>query len=360
MADQDLDRSEEATPHKLQKARDEAQTPRSPDAIAAAVFVAATCYLAWQGSDTVQSLLRLFRDGLLQAAQVGGDPVRLWPVVVELGTRSLGVLLPLLLLLPLAGALAAIAQTGMVFSLQPLRMDFTRINPATGFKRIFSLRTLFDGGRACAKLLVLSVAGWLALQALVPQFPILSALSPAVFLHTALDDVAGLAWKMAAALVVIAAADMLFTRREFGKRMRMSRRELKDEFKNREGDPRIRARLRALRRELLERSRSLRNTRDADVVLTNPTHFAVALRYVHGEMDAPRLVAKGAGQLAAGMRQIAARHRIVVVQNPPLARRLFREVGIEQAIPPQFHAEVARIFVWVLAARRQRGAGEAA
>lgn len=356
MADQDLDRSEEATPHKLQKARDEAQTPRSPDAIAAAVFLAATAYLAWQGSETVQALLRLFRVGLLESAQA--DAVRLWPAVVELGTRALAVLLPLLLLLPLAGALAAIAQTGMVFSLQPLRIDFYRVNPATGLKRIFSLRTLFDGARACAKLLVLSVAGWLALQALVPQFPVLSGLAPAVFLQTALDDMAGLGWKMAAALVAIAAADMLFTRREFGKRMRMSRRELKDEFKNREGDPRIRARVRALRRELLERSRSLRNTRDADVVLTNPTHFAVALRYVHGEMDAPRLVAKGAGQLAAGMREIAARHRIVVVQNPPLARRLFREVGIEQTIPAEFHAEVARIFVWVLALRRQRVAGE--
>ena len=107
MADQDLDRSEEATPHKLQKARDEAQTPRSPDAVAAAVFLAATFFLAWQGAETIQALLRLFRAGLVQAGQLGPDAVRLWPLVVELGTRSVGALLPLLLALPLAGALAA-------------------------------------------------------------------------------------------------------------------------------------------------------------------------------------------------------------------------------------------------------------
>jgi flagellar biosynthetic protein FlhB len=99
----------------------------------------------------------------------------------------------------------------------------------------------------------------------------------------------------------------------------------------------------------------LRNTRDADVVLTNPTHYAVALQYRHGEMEAPRVVAKGAGQLAAAMRAIAGRHRIVVVQNPSLARRLFREAAIDAYLPANFHAEVARILVWVLAMRQRGG-----
>jgi flagellar biosynthetic protein FlhB len=152
----------------------------------------------------------------------------------------------------------------------------------------------------------------------------------------------------------VAGADVVFTRRDFARQMRMSRRELKDEYKNREVDPRIRARLRELRRELLKRSRSLRNTRNADVVLTNPTHVAVALQYRHGEMEAPRVVAKGAGQLAAAMRAIAGRHEIVVVQNPPLARRLFREAPLDAYLPVSFHAEVARIMVWVLAMRQQR------
>lgn len=360
MAEQDLDRSEEATPYKLQKARERAQTPRSVDAIAAAVFLVATLVLAWRGAALLQELLRMFDAALVQAGQGGPLASTAGWMALHLLAGAAAWLAPLWLALAGAAVLASIAQSGMVFSLHPLKVDLQRIHPATGFRRVFSLRTLFDGGRACAKLLVLCAAGAAAMHALMPQFHVLSALPPAAFLQVALEDAVSLAWKMTLALAAIALVDLVFTRREFGRRMRMSRRELKDEYKNREGDPRIRARLRELRRELLRRSRALRNTRSADVVLTNPTHYAVALRYVHGEMDAPRVVAKGAGLLAAAMREIAARHRIVVVQNPPLARRLFREVGLEATLPAEFHAEVARIIVWVFAMRQQRSSQGAA
>lgn len=356
MADQDIDRSEQATPFKLQEARERGQTARSVDATACAVFLAAVACLAWQGSATAVALLRLARAVLAQAGHVDPAGATLWPLVAGLVSEAGGVLLPLLLVLPLAGLLACVAQTGMVFSFTPLHMDFQRVNPATGFQRVFSRRTLFEIARACVKLLVLGAAGVAALAALLPQFHVLSALPPGAFLQALLSDLAALGWKMGVALALVAAADLLYTRAEFGRKMRMSRRELKDEYRNREGDPRIRGRLRELRRELLKRSQALRNTRNADVVLTNPTHYAVALRYVHGEMEAPRVVAKGAGQLAAAMRALAARHRIVVVQNPPLARRLFRAAAIDATLPPEFHAEVARIIVWVLAIRQQRAA----
>jgi flagellar biosynthetic protein FlhB len=134
----------------------------------------------------------------------------------------------------------------------------------------------------------------------------------------------------------------------------MSRKEVRDEHKEREGDPRIRARLRELRREALRRSMAARRTASADVLLTNPTHYAVALRYVHGEMQSPQLVAKGAGSLAASMREIAARHRVPVVQNPPLARELYRSLEVDHHVPPALYAQVARILVWVFAMREAR------
>jgi flagellar biosynthesis protein FlhB len=354
MAEQDLDRSEAATPFKLQKARERGQTARSTEIVATAVFLVALAWLSWQGLDAWRALLALAQVPLLRAGELRGDATALWPLVSALITSSSAVLWPLLVALMAAAVASSVAQTGAVFSWEPLRMDFTRLHPATGFKRVFSGRTLFDGARACVKLIALGVVGWLALKALLPQFPALSAVPAAEFARVLVADVVGMGMKLALALAVIACADLAFTRREFGRRMRMSRRELKDEYRNREGDPRIRARLRELRREMLKRSQSLKNTRDADVVLTNPTHYAVALRYVHGEMDAPRIIAKGAGQLAAAMREIAARHSIVVVQNPPLARRLFREAPLDGYLPPAFHAEVARIIVWVLAARRER------
>jgi flagellar biosynthetic protein FlhB len=243
-----------------------------------------------------------------------------------------------------------------VLSFEPLKFDPERINPVAGLQRLLSLRTLFEGLRVCLKLVALTLAAWFALRALLPHLLVLASLSPAAFLRVLAEDLASLGLKIALALALIALLDIAFTRREFGRKMRMSRRELKDEFKEREGDPRIRARLRELRNEMRKRSRALNNTGTADVVVTNPTHYAVALRYVHGEMPAPRLVAKGSGQLAAAMREIAWRHRIPIVQNPPLARRLFRKMAIDDHVPPDFHAEVARIIVWIHALRERRQA----
>jgi flagellar biosynthetic protein FlhB len=357
MAEQDLDRSEAATPFKLKKAQERGQTARSADMVAAVVFGVAMVFLGWQGWDATAALLRLCRFALEQAAFASVNGAASWPLIVAVAVQAAAVWLPFLLLLPLAAAVASIAQTGAVLAFEPLKVDFDRINPAAGLKRVFSLRTLFDAARACVKLLLLPLAAWLALRSLLPQFQAVASQSPMNFLQLLIGDTADLGLQMALALGVVACADLLFTQREFGRKMRMSRRELKDEFKNREGDPRIRARLRDLRREMRKRSLALRNTRDADVVLTNPTHCAVALRYVPAEMEAPKVVAKGAGQLSAAMREVAARNRVAVVQNEPLARRLFREAEIDQYIPEALHPQVARIIVWVFALREQRRAG---
>ena len=360
MAEQDLDRSESATPFKLHKAREKGQTPRSTDMVGCVVFVAAAGWLAAWGLDAWHALVRLARLPLLRAGDAAQAPLA-WVLVQEIAAGAALALWPLFLALLLAAVVGSVAQTGVVFSLEPLRPDFTRLHPGQGFRRIFSARTLFDALRACLKLVLLTTVAWLALRSLLPGFAAISAVPASGFAAVLLADAGAMAWKMALALLFVALVDVVFTRWEFTRRMRMSRRELKEEFRNREGDPRIRGRLRELRREMLRRSQSLKNTREADVVLTNPTHFAVALRYVHGEMPAPRVVAKGAGQLAAAMREIAARHRVVVVPNPPLARRLFREAALDDYIPASFHAEVARIIVWVLAARQQRaGAGKGA
>jgi flagellar biosynthetic protein FlhB len=140
--------------------------------------------------------------------------------------------------------------------------------------------------------------------------------------------------------------------------MRMSKRDIKDEHKNREGDPRVRARIRELRKEMLKRSQSMRRMASADVLVTNPTRLAIALRYEHGSAAAPKVVAKGAGDLAARMRALAGRKNIPIVQNKPLARTLFREVDYDGYVPEKLYPQLAKIMVWVYAmreARRQSG-----
>ena len=172
--------------------------------------------------------------------------------------------------------------------------------------------------------------------------------------------VAGLLVKMVLALLGIGLVDLMFTRWEYGKKMRMSKRDIKDESKNREGDPRVRARIRELRREVLKRSKSMANVPRADVLITNPTHLAVALSYQHGSSGAPKVVAKGAGEVARQMREVANRHRIPIVQNKLLARALFREVDYDAYVPEKWYPQVAKIMVWVYSMRDSQRASRKA
>jgi flagellar biosynthesis protein FlhB len=357
MADQDLDRNEAATPYKLQKARDKGQVSKSSEVVTALVFTVAVVYLYWKGWDGLLAQFQYDRALLSQVARVEASPSNLWRLVGGM-VRDCGVTLaPFLGTLMLAAIIGNLVQSGPVLSMEPVKPDFDRVNPINGFRKLFSMRTLFDAMRSILKLALLGLVVYYALKSLTAQFFQLATLPATGLARTMIEDAAGTGLKIAMMLCLIAAVDWGYTRREFNKKMRMSRRELKDESKHREGDPRIRARLRELRREALRRSMAVRQTRTADVVLTNPTHFAVALRYVHGEMQSPQLVAKGAGSLAASMRDVAARHRIPVIQNPPLARALYHELELDQFVPPTLYAQVARILVWVFAMRRAQQPG---
>lgn len=360
MAEQDLDRNQEATDFKLKKAREKGQVSKSSDVVSAAVFAVAVVVLLAQGWPVLRDQFRFDQALFTQLTAVDASGALLWPLLRHALLSTLSLCAPALLAVVVAAVLANVLQTGPVLSAEPLKMDFTRLNPVNGLKKLFSMRTLFDAFRACVKLLLLTWVAYLALKAMAPQFFALAHLSALGYLKALLDDMSSLGLKMALILVVIALLDLLYSRREFAKKMRMSHREVRDEAKHRDGDPRIRARLRELRRETLKRSMSLRNTRQADVVLTNPTHVAVALRYEHGKMDSPQVVAKGAGELAAAMRKLAAKHRIPVVQSPSLARRLYHELDVQQHVPPWLFAEVARIVVWVFAMREQAQRGRAA
>jgi flagellar biosynthetic protein FlhB len=307
MAEQDIDRSESATPFKLQKAREQGKAARSADAVAVAAFTAAMAVASWHGPAMAASFLDLTRSALSAAHVSALDPTAVTAHVSGLLRESLAILAPVLLAIMGAAVLASWAQTGVLLSIDPLKPDLSRIHPATGLKRLFSSRTLFDAARALFKLAVLVTAAAAALRALLPNLPAVAALPPQSMLLAFIRETSDLGLRMAMVLGLVAAADLLWTRRQFGTQMRMSRRELKDEHGSAKA---IRACVppAAVAARMLKRSLALRNTRSADVVLTNPTHYAVALRYAHGEMDAPVVVAKGAGQLAAAMREIARRH----------------------------------------------------
>jgi flagellar biosynthetic protein FlhB len=357
MADQDLDRNEAATPYKLEKARERGSVAKSVDVNGVAVLCVATLALLGWGEMAAWRFAHLSA-GLLQGA--GGrldnadDASRLLSRAFSAG---LGTLAPLLLAIVIVAMLANVAQSGFVFSAEPLKPDFTRINPATGFKRIVSLRSLYETVKNLIKLALLGGVTWAVVSAMIPRMLALAHVDAHRVPHILTTLMGGLLIKLMLVLVVIAAIDAVFSRRQFARQMRMSRRDVKDEAKHREGDPRIRARIRELRAKLLKRSRTLRELPGADVLITNPTRVAVALRYEHGVSPAPRVVARGAGSLAAKMRDVAFRHQVPIVPSPILARALYRETEDGGYVPERWYGQVAKILVWINAAKRQRQGG---
>ncbi|MFL6676184.1 MAG: flagellar biosynthesis protein FlhB [Massilia sp.] len=356
MAGEDMDRTEQATPYKLKKAREKGQVAKSLDFVSVVVFLTAVVFLYLRGPRVLEQQFLFDRALLSESGQTLMSEAAVWSLVHAITWHLAALLGPFFGAVMLSAVVANLVQTGPLLAFEQVKADLSRLNPMEGAKKVFSLRKLFDGFKASAKLALLALVAYFALRLVLAQFFQWGRFSPGVLMKSVVAEVASIGFKMALVLAVIAMIDMFYTKREYAKRMRMSRREIKDEIKNRDGDPRIRSRLRQLRQEMLKRSASTRNTEKADVLIVNPVHFAVALKYEHGKMESPQLLAKGSGAFAVAMRGIAAKHSIPIVQNVTLARKLFRELEVDQHVPPSMYADVARIIVWVFAMRKARDA----
>lgn len=220
------------------------------------------------------------------------------------------------------------------------------------------MRILFEFGKTTLKLACILILTFNFVHDALPKLASLSELGVNQLVHSLCGIAGDLLLSIAAAALGIAICDFCFVKWEFSRRMRMSKRDIRDEVKNREGDPRIKSRLRQLRTEMFKRVSSLKKVPGSSVLITNPTRLAIAVGYEQGVDQAPRVVAKGAGALAALMREIARRHRVPVLQDKSLARSLFREVDFEQEIPERHYARMARILAWAfkLKAASTRGA----
>jgi len=351
--EQEQDRSEPATPFKLQEARRRGQVPRSME-FSAWVMLAAAVMLAWTmfpdiASETL-SLMRALLDqsGSIDVTVPGME--RLAGAIIERLFSIFGVLL---LLIVLAAALASFVQVGPVFSGHQLKPDFSRLNPATGFKRLFNVRLVYEALKTIVKVALITGVAYFVLRAMLPALSALAATDvrahPAALQSHALH----LALTLLAVLGLIAAFDFAYSRWDFAKKMRMSRRELREEVKRRDGDPKIKAKIRELQREAARRGASLKRVPEANVLITNPTHLSVALKYERGKSPAPCVIAKGSGEMALRMRELARRSGVPTLENRPLARLLFRTVPLEGAVPPETYAEVARVLTWAYRLKRR-------
>ncbi len=337
------DKNQAPTPRRLQKAREEGQVAVSRELSMFASLSAGSLALAAQGSGAgiAPWLAASLRQNSYSGAQMWAQSVH---------ALLLGIL-PAACAALAGYAAATLLQSGMLLHVAALQPDLTRLSPLAGLKRLFGPQAAVQLARALAKLAVLGLGLTLVMRALLPILPATSFTAPSGVLTLLLAHGRQMVLLLLGGQAIIAAADVAWERVRHTRRLRMSFQEVRDEHKESEGNPQIRQRLRQLARSRAGR-RMMQAVPKAAVVITNPTHYAVALTYERGGQGAPRIVAKGADDVAAKIRELAQAHRVPIVANPPLARALYR-IEIDTEIPAEHFRAVAEIIAYVWRMRTQ-------
>jgi flagellar biosynthetic protein FlhB len=337
--------TEEPSQRKLQQARKRGQVAQSREVNTWFMLMAGTGVVLFMGPTAAGSIAATLRAFLTLQHYLDRDGLRWDAIEATIGQVAFILLLPLLIFV-VAAAGSTLLQIGLVFATEKLGFDISRISPLAGFKRLFSLRSGIEFCKSMAKVAAVSaVAGWMAL----PSVGMLAYMvrEPAELMpHELYKLILRLLFGVLAVVTVLAMFDYAYQRLSFMRSMRMSKQEVKEENKQAEGDPVIRARLRAIRMNRA-RKRMMAAVPKASVVITNPTHYAVALQYEMRNSGAPKVVAKGADLVALKIREIAEEHDVPIVENPPLARALYAGVEIDREIPPEHYKAVAEIISYV-------------
>lgn len=357
MADESAEKTEPATPKKRSDARERGEVAQSKDVAAVAgLAVALALLLDWGGASVGRGLAALARTLWSGAAIHPARTADFHALLLASGAHAAAAVLPLLALLWLTAALAGLLQVGPLLSSKALGFKLERMNPLNGLKRMLSPERTFDLAKALAKLLVIgAVLYWAGRDGVEASVALLfadPAQIPAISIALAWD----LVRPLLAALAAIAVADLLWVRFQHDKKLRMSKQEVREEMRDREGNPQVRSKLRAAAREL-SRLRLVAEVSNADVVIRNPTHFAVALVYERDAMAAPRVVAKGRNALALRILEIARGAEVPIVEDPPLARVLYRTAKVGKEIPVALYQAIAEVLAHVYRLDRRRASG---
>jgi flagellar biosynthetic protein FlhB len=349
-------KTEQPTSRRLEKARAEGSVVRAHGVAAGTILLTGAVALSLGGAKFVELLELSLRRGLSLEPDAVHEPARLLIAVSRVVTPGLDIVAPFLILMGVVGFVADIIVGGWTFSTKPLGADFSRIDPLRGLARLFSRGALVELFKSLAKFAVLcAIVIWL-----------IRSWGPA-FLHAAAEtwpyaaDHAALLWNrifliLSASLVSVAALEVPYQIWAHRDRLKMTRQEIKDEMRELDGSPQTKRRIKVLRRKLA-RMRMAMEIPKADVVVTNPEHYAAALRYQEGKMRAPRLVAKGTGLVALRIREIAAEHGVPMVEAPPLARAICRFVELDDEIPTDLYSAVAEVLAYVYRLRAAKEAG---
>lgn len=352
------EKTEEATPRRKEKAREDGQIPRSKELTTSAVLILGTLGLWMFGGWMAESMLRVLRFNFDVSREVIFDPQKMFAQLASSFYDALLSLVPLFGVLMLAALLAPIALGGWMFSSKSLAPKLNRMDPIAGLKRMFSVKSLVELAKAIAKVVLVVGVAFATLSMFQDNLLNLGRQA----LEGAMGDALSLAlWSailISASTIVIAVVDIPFQIWDYSKKMKMSMQEIKDEMKETEGKPEVKGRMRQMQREMANQ-RMMAAVPEADVVITNPTHYAVALKYNPETMETPILLAKGIDHAAFRIRDLAREHKIELVRSPVLARAVYHTTELEGEIPGGLYLAVAQVLAYVFQLRNFRnGHGE--
>ncbi|WWH59814.1 flagellar biosynthesis protein FlhB [Erwinia sp. E_sp_B01_9] len=349
--DSDEEKTESATPHRLEKAREEGQIPRSRELTSVLMLVTGLSILWMSGGTMAQKVGALLADGLKFNHSVVSDTSQMFHLMSNLVVQGVFALLPMMAGLVLVAIAAPMLLGGLVISGKAIKSDLGKMNPLKGLKRLFSAQSAAELVKAVLKAILVGCVTWVYISHNWPNMLRLISESPYTALASALNMIAMCSVLIVLGLSPMVGFDVFWQLYSYFKNLRMTRQDIRDEHKQQEGDPHVKGRIRQQMRAAARR-RMMADVPKADVIVTNPTHYSVALQYDERKMSAPKVVAKGAGEIALRIRELGKEHRIPVLEAPPLARALYRHSEIGQHIPGTLYAAVAEVLAWVWQLRR--------
>ena len=354
----DEDKQFEATQQKLQRVRKEGQVPKSED-FPKAISMLVMFFLVYKLAPFIwDNIVKLFVLLYEQIPNATIENIGFGYILVVTLVSTFLIIAPILAAGSFIGYLSDFIQVGPIFTTKTLEPKFDKFNPTRYFKKLISIKTLFDLVKNILKVIVLGYVGWSVYKA---HFPIILGLIGMENKFSVLYEFGSLIidfiTKACIIFLFIAAADYMVAKMKFLKDQKMSYKEIKDEYKNSEGDPHVKAALRQRRQQMLQKS-MMDSVPTADFVVTNPTHVAVALKYEQKGMQAPKLIAKGTELIAKKIIEIAKENGVPVIENPPVARALFRLVELNHEIPPELYKAVAEILLFVYNLRKNKNTGK--
>jgi len=349
------EKTEKATPKKRQDARKKGQVASSPEISSSLILLGAIGSFLMLGPLFQERLLALFGDVFLHRLSMDVTDQNVMVMFYRYIVQILLLLAPILILVVVITFAASYAQFGWLFTLEPLKPDLKRLDPIKGVKRLFSLRAIVDFLKSSLKLIVISAIVFSMMWSNKKEFLKLAYMPITDMLAFCIDLAIKTGLLVAATLFVLSIGDFMFAKYEHEKNLRMSKQDIKDEHKNMEGDPKVKARIRERQRRMAL-MRMMQEVPKADVVITNPTHYAVALQYDGTRMEAPVVIAKGQDYIALRIKEVARQHQIVTMENKPLARALYERSEIGEMIPADLFQAVAEVLAYVYRLKGRRNA----